>query len=78
MEEALVEIYLAGVSARRVEGITEALWGTRDSPSTVSGLNQKIYAQIEAWRNLPLDGNHPYVFLEVGRQSWTCPRQSST
>ena len=29
-------MYLAGVSVRRVEDITEALWGTRVSPSTVS------------------------------------------
>jgi ribosomal protein L35 len=42
VEEALVEMYLAGVSVRRVEDITEALWGTRVSPSTVSELNQKI------------------------------------
>ena len=64
MEEALVEMYLAGVSVRRVEDITEALWGTRVSPSTVSELNQKIYAQIEIWRNRPIEGNHPYVFLD--------------
>ena len=56
VEEALVEMYLAGVSVRRVEDITEALWGTRVSPSTVSELNQKIYAQIEAWRNEPTRG----------------------
>lgn len=48
VEEALVEMYLAGVSVRRVEDITEALWGTRVSPSTVSELNQKIAGQIEA------------------------------
>lgn len=42
VEEALIEMYLAGVSVRRVEDITEALWGTRVSPSTVSELNQKI------------------------------------
>src|SRR6516225_4168273 len=42
-EEALIEMYLAGVSVRRVEDITEALWGTRVSPSTVSDLNKKIY-----------------------------------
>jgi len=47
VEEALVEMYLAGVSTRRVEDITEALWGTRVSPSTVSELNKKIYSQIE-------------------------------
>jgi len=64
IEESLVEMYLAGVSVRRVEDITEALWGERVSPSTVSELNQKIYAQIEAWRNRPLEGEHAYVFLD--------------
>src|SRR3712207_7769046 len=34
VEEALIEMYLAGVSVRRVEDITEALWGTRISPGT--------------------------------------------
>src|SRR4249919_3367658 len=36
VEEALIEMYLAGVSVRRVEDITEALWGTRVSPGAVS------------------------------------------
>jgi transposase-like protein len=61
VEEALIEMYLAGVSVRRVEDITEALWGTRVSPSTVPNLNKKIYAKIEAWRNRPSEGAHPYV-----------------
>ena len=72
VEEALIEMYLAGVSVRRVEDITEALWGTRVSPSTVSRLNQKIYGQIEAWRNRPITGEHPYVYLDgvVLKRSW--------
>jgi len=64
VEEALVEMYLAGVSVRRVEDITEALWGTRVSPSTVSELNQKIYGTIDAWRMRPITGEHPYVYLD--------------
>jgi transposase-like protein len=64
VEEALLEMYYAGVSVRRVEDITEALWGTRVSPSTVSELNQKIAGQIEAWRNQPIEGEHAYVFLD--------------
>jgi putative transposase len=64
VEEALVEMYLAGVSVRRVEDITQALWGTRVSASTVSDLNQKIYRQIEEWRQQPLVGEFPYVFLD--------------
>src|SRR5437660_3950270 len=83
-------MYLVGVSVRRVEDITEALWGTRVSPSTVSGLNKKIYGTIEAWRNRPIEGEHPYVYLDgiVLKRSWagevrstgiatssaTCPR----
>jgi len=72
VEEALIEMYLAGVSVRRVEDITEALWGTRVSPSTVSNLNKKIYAKIEEWRHKPIEGEHPYVFLDgiVMKRSW--------
>jgi len=72
VEEALVEMYLAGVSVRRVEDITEALWGTRVSAGTVSKLNQKIYAQIEAWRMKPIEGEHPYVYLDgiVLKRTW--------
>lgn len=72
VEEALIEMYLAGVSVRRVEDITEALWGTRVSASTVSDLNQKIYATIETWRNRPIEGEHPYLYLDgiVMKRSW--------
>src|SRR3954471_17580049 len=72
VEEALIEMYLAGISVRRVEDITEALWGTRVSPSTVSNLNKKIYAKIEAWRNQRIEGEHPYLYLDgiVMKRSW--------
>ncbi|MGI9241656.1 MAG: IS256 family transposase [Verrucomicrobiales bacterium] len=64
VEEALMEMYLAGVSVRRVEDITEALWGTKVSPSTVSELNKKLYVKIEEWRNAPLEGQHAYIYLD--------------
>lgn len=65
VEEALIEMYLAGVSVRRVEDITEALWGTKVSPSTISELNKKAYVHIEEWRNRPLQGGkYPYVYVD--------------
>ena len=72
VEEALIEMYLAGISVRRVEDITEALWGTRVSPSTVSNLNKKIYAKIEGWRNRRIEGEHPYLYLDgiVMKRTW--------
>ena len=72
VEEALIEMYFAGVSVRRVEDITEALWGTKVSPSTLSELNKKVYRHIEAWRNRPIGGDYPYVYLDgiVLKRSW--------
>jgi len=72
VEEALIEMYLAGVSVRRVEDITQALWGTRVSPSTVSELNKKIYVKIEEWKNRPLINSYPYIFLDgvYLKKSW--------
>lgn len=64
VEEALMEMYLAGVSVRRVEDITEALWGMRVSAGAVSDLNQKMYERIETWRNRPIEGIYPYVYLD--------------
>ena len=72
VEEALVEMYLAGVSVRRVEDITEALWGTRVSAGVVSKLNKQVYEKIEAWRTSPITGRYPYVYLDgiVLKRTW--------
>ena len=73
MEEALIEMYLAGVSVRRVEDITEALWGSKVSPATISELNKKAYVHIEDWRNRPLQGGrYPYVYVDgiYLRRNW--------
>ncbi len=64
VEESLVEMYLAGVSVRRVEDITEALWGTKVSPGTISNLNKKVYQHIERWRNKEITGTYAYVYLD--------------
>jgi putative transposase len=55
-----------------MEDITEALWGTWVSPSTVSDLNKKIYATIAAWRHRPIEDEHPYVYLDgiVLKRNW--------
>jgi len=72
VEEALMEMYLAGVSVRRVEDITEALWGMKVSAGTVSDLNQKMYERIDKWRNRSINGKYPYVYLDgiCLKRSW--------
>lgn len=49
---------------RRVEDITEALWGERVSPSSISRLNEQIYERIDAWRERELAESYSYVFLD--------------
>ena len=73
IEEAIVQMYLAGVSVRRVEDVTEALWGTRVSSGTVSNLNKKVYKHIERWRTQEIEGSFAYVYLDgiVLKRSWS-------
>ena len=73
VEEALIEMYLAGVSVRRVEDITEVLWGSKVSPSTISELNKKAYVHIEDWRNRALQSKkYHYVYVDglYMRRNW--------
>lgn len=72
VEEALIEMYLAGVSVRRIEDITEALWGSKVSPGTISNLNKKAYEHIEEWRSRPLTEDYPYVYVDgiYLKRSW--------
>ena len=72
MEEILIEMYPVGISVLRVEDITEALWGSKVSLATISELNKKASVHIEAWRNRPLQGGYPYVYVDgiYLRRNW--------
>ncbi len=56
-----------------MEDITEALWGSKVSPATISELNKKAYVHIEDWRARPLQGGrYPYVYVDgiYLRRNW--------
>jgi putative transposase len=67
-EQALVSVvatsYLLGVSTRRVEKLVEQLGVASLSKSQVSEMAQHLDAQVEAFRNRPLDAG-PYTFVWV-------------
>ena len=56
VEEALIEMYLAGVSVRRVEDITEALWGSKVSPATIQRTEQKSLRPYRGLAQPPVTG----------------------
>jgi transposase-like protein len=64
VDEAMLEMYFAGVSTRKVEDITQALWGGKVSAQQMSRINAKLGDKITAWRDRPLTGTWPYVYLD--------------
>lgn len=64
VEEAMIEMYLAGVSTRRIEDVSEILWGSSVSAATVSNLSDKAFEAVEEWRSRPLICSYPYVFVD--------------
>lgn len=61
---AMIEMYLHGVSTRKVNAIVEELCGTSISASEVSALTRKLDASLTAWRERRLDET-PYRALVV-------------
>lgn len=64
LEEALLEMYLQGVSTRRVSDITEALCGVSFSPSRQSRINKKVYEKLSLWLCRGLKRYYPYLYLD--------------
>jgi transposase-like protein len=63
---ALMEMYIEGVSTRKVTEVTEALCGTSFSKSLVSSLAGRLDAELQAWRSRPLEAeSYPYVFVDA-------------
>jgi putative transposase len=63
---SLMEMYIQGVSTRKVAAITEQLCGTRFSKSQVSALAGRLDGELVAWRERPLTApSYPYVWVDA-------------
>ena len=65
-------MFESGVSTRRVDDISQLLWGERMPPQTLSDKLKKVYEDIDEWRGRPLEGEYPYVFVDGvwHKRSW--------
>jgi putative transposase len=67
-EQALLNVvqqaYVTGVSTRKVDQLVESL-GLRISRSEVSRIAQGLDEQVEAFRQRPLEGRYPYLWLDA-------------
>lgn len=62
---AMMEMYVQGVSTRKVSAITEELCGTGFSKSLVSSLSVNLDARVKAFTNRRLDGDYPVVMVDA-------------
>lgn len=72
VEESLIDMYLAGVSTRQVDDISQLLWGDCMPSQTLSDKLKKVYGDIDSWRTRPLESEYPYVFMDGvwHKRSW--------
>ena len=72
VEESLIDMYLAGVSTRQVDDISQLPWGDRMPSQTLSDKLKKVYDEIDEWRTRPLESEYPYVFVDGvwHKRSW--------
>lgn len=62
---ALVEMYVQGVSTRKVKAVTEELCGHSFSASSISEMNKSLDAQMKQFYERRLDEEYPYVILDA-------------
>ena len=65
VDEMMVEAYVSGVSQRKMGDVTEALLGERVGCSTVSRVAKRLDGAVEALRSAPIEGPHPYLYLDA-------------
>jgi len=62
---ALTEMYIQGVSTRKVKAISEELCGHSFSASAISGFNKKLDEELGRFTRRPLDSEYPYLILDA-------------
>jgi transposase-like protein len=61
----LAEMYVQGISTRKVKAVTEELCGMKVSSSQVSRASKLLDKELEKFRNRPLEGAYKYLFLDA-------------
>lgn len=66
VEEAILEMYLSGISVRKIAGVTEALSKVRIGKDAVSRIASRLEEEQKEWREQPLEEkSYPYLYLDA-------------
>lgn len=66
VEEAILEMYLSGISVRKIAGVTDALSQVRISKDAVSRIARRLEENQRSWRERSLkEKAYPYLYLDA-------------
>ena len=66
VEEAVLEMYLSGISVRKIAGVTEALSRVKVGKDAVSRITRRLEEEQREWRERPLkEKAYPYLYLDA-------------
>jgi putative transposase len=65
VEEAVLEMYLSGISVRKIAGVTEALSRVKVGKDAVSRIARRLEEQQREWRERSLEEAYPYLYLDA-------------
>jgi putative transposase len=66
VEEAILEMYLSGISVRKIAGVTDALSKVRIGKDTVSRIASRLDERQKVWRERSLEEKkYPYLYLDA-------------
>ncbi|WP_274366329.1 IS256 family transposase [Paenibacillus thermotolerans] len=65
LEEAVIQMYKAGMGTRGVANFIESMFGSRYSPATVSNITSTVLEDIEAWQSQPLETRYSVIYLDA-------------
>jgi putative transposase len=65
VEEAILQMYLSGISTRKIAGITDALSKVKIGKDAVSRIAKRLEGEQRAWRERALEKAYPYVYLDA-------------
>ena len=68
LREVCFELYSKGLTTKQTGEVIEKIYGHHYSSSTVSLINKEFYAQMQAWRERPLESHYQVVYIDAIHQ----------
>jgi transposase-like protein len=65
LEEKILGLYAKGVSTRDIQDTLHELYGVDVSPSLISKVTDKVWEQVEAWQNRPLESIYALAYMDA-------------